>query len=91
MRAPSPTVESRRSDAKDGRLSTVSQAMGGAPRRGDLGPCGGATQVGGDGAAYADGLLLGEGISEDVEPLTRASAAVLAFGLPTERMVRVST
>jgi hypothetical protein len=62
-----------RSDVENGRLSIGSEAMGGAARCGDLGPGGRATQMTNDGAANADGLVLGQRRSEDVAPLTGAS------------------
>jgi hypothetical protein len=75
MGAPSPAVQPGRFGAKDGRLSTGSQAMGGPAGCGDLGPRGRTTQVADDGAAYAYGLLLGQGSSEDVTPLTGTTPA----------------
>jgi hypothetical protein len=72
MRAPRP-VKSRRSDAKDRRLSADGQTVGGAARRGDLSPCGGAAHASNDGAAYVDPVLLDQGSTEDVAPLTGAT------------------
>jgi hypothetical protein len=69
MRAPWP-VESWRFEPQDRRLPAGSQAMRGAARSCDLGARGCAAQVTDDGAADADGVLLGKGSSEDVAPLT---------------------
>ena len=61
---------------ENGRLSIGSEAMGGAARCSDLGPGGRAPQVTDDGAADADGLVLGQRRSEEVAPLTGASPMV---------------
>jgi hypothetical protein len=66
-------VEFQWLEAHNRRSPARSQAMGGAPRCGDLCPSGFAAQVANEGAAYADGLLLVEGSSEDVAPIAWAS------------------
>jgi hypothetical protein len=67
-------VESRRFYVEDRRLPAGSEAMGGPPRCRDLCPCRRAAQMANDNAAYADGLLSGKGIGEDLPPLRRAKS-----------------